>query len=105
MAGYRVGFAPRALADVQRIAKWWRANRDGSPQLFRTELDLALVMIAAHPEVGKRGQLRAHPNARTFLLHRSSYVVVYSIHEAEGILAIARVRHMHRRPLARKREH
>jgi addiction module RelE/StbE family toxin len=105
MAGYRVGFTPRALADVQRVAKWWRTNRPSAPRLFQNELDLALLRIAAHPEIGASIQLRVYPDARTYLLRKSGYVVLYNVDDAAGVVAIARVRHTHRRPLAKKREH
>ena len=53
MTARRVGVLPRALADIERIAKWWRKNRLAAPRLFQDELDLALINIAAQPR-GKR---------------------------------------------------
>lgn len=102
MATYSVGFTPRALADMQKVAKWWRTNRTSAPRLFQNELDRALVLIAAHPDIGARSRLRAYPGARTYLLRKSGYVVIYNVdHDAE-VVAIARIRHTHRRPLAKK---
>lgn len=88
MAGYRVGFTPRAFADVQKIARWWRANRASAPRMFQTELDRALVLIAAHPEIGASVRLRAYPSARTYLLRKSSYVVIYNVDDDQGVVAI-----------------
>lgn len=101
MAARRVGVLPRAIADIERIAKWWRKHRLAAPRLFQDELDLALVNIAAQPEIGYRADLRAYPGARTYLLRRSGYVVIYNVDEESGVVAIARVRHVRRRPLAR----
>lgn len=101
MAAYRVGVLPRALADIEKIAKWWRVNRPAAPRLFRDELDLALISIAAQPEIGHNARLRTHPGARTYVLRRSNYVVIYNMDAESGVVAIARVRHGRRRPLAR----
>ena len=54
MAAYRVGVLPRALADIEKIAKWWRTNRPAAPRLFQDELDLALISIADLPEIGHK---------------------------------------------------
>jgi len=74
MAGaYRTGILPRALAEVQAIAAWWRKNRPAAPRLFQQELDLALANISERPEIGPKARLRSHPNARTYLLRRTGY--------------------------------
>jgi plasmid stabilization system protein ParE len=101
MPACRVGVLPRALADIERIAKWWRKNRRAAPRLFQDELDLAFINIAAHPEIGHKAGLRAYPGARTYLLRRSEYVVIYNVDDDAGVVAIARVRYAGRRPLAR----
>jgi hypothetical protein len=48
MPAFRVGVTPRVLADIERIATWWRKNRRAAPQLFQDELDVAFINIAAH---------------------------------------------------------
>ena len=101
MPAYPVGVLPRALADIERIAKWWNKNRPAAPRLFQQELDLAFINIAAQPEIGHKVGLRAYPGARTYLLRRSGYVVIYNVDDVAGVVAIARVRHARRRPLAR----
>lgn len=105
MARYRVGVTPRALADIEKISKWWRANRASAPRMFQNELDRALVNIASHPESGRSVDLRAYPGARTYELRKSGYVVVYNVDDVTGLVAIARVRHVRRRPLAKKTKH
>ena len=105
MARYRVGFTPRALADVEKISKWWRANRASAPRMFQNELDRALVNIESHPEIGHSVELRAYPGARTFVLSKTRYVVIYNVDDEVGVVAIARIRHAHRRPLVKKRGH
>jgi len=61
MRALRVGVTPRAFADIERIATWWRKNRRAAPQLFQGELDVACINIAAHPEIGHKAGLRAYP--------------------------------------------
>lgn len=105
MARYRVGVTPRALADIEKISKWWREHRPSAPRMFQNELDRALIHIASHPELGQSVQLRAYPGGRTHLLRRSGYVVIYNVDADAGVVAIARVRDTHRRPLGKKRGH
>jgi plasmid stabilization system protein ParE len=101
MAGYRIGLHLRAAAEIDRIAKWWRRNRPAAPRLFLDELDRAFATIADHPEIGRKVGLRAYPNARTYVLRKTGYVVIYNVDSEAGVIAIARVRHGKRRPLAR----
>jgi plasmid stabilization system protein ParE len=64
MAAYRIGLHPRAAADIEQIAKWWRKNRGAAPRLFMDELDFAFLTITNSPEIGRRVGLRAYPDAR-----------------------------------------
>lgn len=97
-----VGIAPRALAEVAAIVRWWRLNRLGAPRLFQRELDAALLIIAAYPEIGHRLPLRSYPNARSYVLKRSGYVVLYNADLTAGEITVVRVRHGKRRPLKRR---
>lgn len=69
--------------------------------MFLDELDHAFAIIADHPEIGRKVGLRAYPNARTYVLRRTRYVVIYNVDAEAEVIAIARVRHGKRRPLAR----
>jgi plasmid stabilization system protein ParE len=102
VAAFAVSIAPRALADVAAIARWWQQNRLGAPRLFLQELDAALLSIAEHPEIGHRLALHRYPNARWFVLQRSGYVVLYNIDPGASEVTVRRVRHGKRRPLKRR---
>jgi plasmid stabilization system protein ParE len=102
VAAFAVSIAPRALADVAAIARWWQQNRLGAPRLFLQELDAALLSIAEHPEIGHRLALHRYPNARSFVLQRSGYVVLYNIGPGASEVTVVRVRHGKRRPLKRR---
>jgi plasmid stabilization system protein ParE len=101
MAERRLSFAPRALAEVATIARWWRRNRPAAPRLFDDELDAALTTIAEHPESGPRARLRGHPTGRFYVLQRTGYVVFYLADVPRGEVTVVRVRHVRQRPLRR----
>ncbi len=101
MAARHLSFAPRALAEVATIVRWWRRNRLAAPRLFEDELDAALVTLAEHPEIGPRARLRGHPSGRCYVLQRTGYVVFYLVDVARGEVTVVRVRHVRQRPLAR----
>lgn len=101
MARYTIGLHLRAAAEIDQISKWWRKHRPAAPRMFLDELDHAFAIIADHPEIGRKVGLRAYPNARTYVLRRTRYVVIYNVDAEAEVIAIARVRHGKRRPLAR----
>lgn len=101
MAKCRLSFAPRALAEVATIVRWWRKHRLATPRLFEDELDAALIIIADQPEIGPRARLRGHPSGRFYVLQRTGYVVFYMIDAAQGEVTVVRIRHVRQRPLAR----
>jgi plasmid stabilization system protein ParE len=101
-AGFAVNIAPRALADVAAVARWWQKNRLGAPRLFQQELDAALCAIAERPEIGPRIPLRRYPNARSYVLQRTGYVVLYNVDPETMQITVVRVRHGKRRPLKRR---
>ena len=102
MAGFAVNIAPRALADVAAIARWWQKHRLGAPRLFQQELGAALAAIAERPEIGPRIPLRRYPNARSYVLQRAGYVVLYNVDPDAMEVTVVRVRHGKRRPLKRR---
>jgi plasmid stabilization system protein ParE len=98
-----VTIAPRVIMEVTTIARWWRRNRPAAPRLFQTELDDALLLLAEHPESGRRVRARGRPNLRALTLLRSRYVVFYELVPRPLEVIVTRVRHGHRRPLAKHR--
>src|SRR5262249_24470120 len=67
--------------------------RHGAPRLFQQQLDAALVAIAEYPEIGHRLTLRRYPNARSYMLQRSGYVVLYNVDPTAAVVTVVRVRH------------
>jgi plasmid stabilization system protein ParE len=103
MAALKLSFAPRALAEVAAIVRWWREHRPSAPHSFEADLDAALATIATYPEIGPSARLRGHPSGRFYLLRRTGYVVFYLVDTARNEIVIVRVRHVRRRPLKRPR--
>ena len=62
----------------------------GAPRLVMQELAAALLAITEHPEIGHRLALHRYPTARSFVLQRSSYVVLYNIDPGQGCHSGAR---------------
>ena len=83
MTRYRIVLLLRAAAEIDQITqitKWWRKNRPAAPRLFLDEWDRTFATIADHPEIGRK---------------------FYNVDVDAGVVAVARVRHGKRRPLAR----
>lgn len=98
-----VTIAPRVVAEVATIARWWREHRPAAPRLFQTELDEALLLLAEQPDRGRRVRARRRPNLRVLTLLRTRYLVFYELIPRPLEVIVTRVRHGHRRPLAKHR--
>lgn len=49
MSKFRVRLTKRALGHLQRIDAWWRENRLAAPDLFESEAERALDLLAETP--------------------------------------------------------
>jgi|JI6StandDraft_1071083.scaffolds.fasta_scaffold31305_3 plasmid stabilization system protein ParE len=102
MPRFELRIAPGAMAEIQAISRWWRANRLLAPRLFDRELDAMFEILEFQPNLGKLTRLRSLGDVRVAVLRRSRYLVAYRVHEQEQCVWIVRVRHGSRRPLARR---
>ena len=102
MGRFEIRVALGAMADIQKISRWWIKHRSASPLLFDRELDAILDLLEIHPEIGRRVQLKAYGEVHVIVLRRSRYIVVYRIVEQEQTVWIVRVRHGRRRPLQQR---
>jgi plasmid stabilization system protein ParE len=98
MAQFEIRIAPSAMAEIQRISRWWVRNRRASPRLFDHELATILDLLEIQPDIGKAVTLRSHGDVRVVVLRRSRYLVAYRIIAAEQQVWIVRVRHASRQP-------
>lgn len=99
MPGYELRIAPRAMAEIQTISRWWRAHRPLAPRLFDRELDTILDLLEVQPEIGKEVTLRSLGEVHVVVLRRSRYLVIYRVLATEQQVWIVRVRQGNRRPL------
>jgi len=60
-----VKLTPRALSEAEAKKRWWRKNRQASPDLFDDELAGALQAILRDPHIGTIHPSKHHPAPRT----------------------------------------
>jgi plasmid stabilization system protein ParE len=82
----RVELSAEAQAAVERIDRWWRANRPAAPALFLDELDRALAALEDSPGLGVR--YPSKPGVRRLLLLRSSHHV-YFVEQADRVFVLS----------------
>ena len=80
--------APRAAGQLDRIVRWWQANRAEAPDLFADELTAALTRLAKNPSAGVLYPLAPRPDVRRILLPRTRYHVYYVMAEAGGRVVV-----------------
>ncbi|MBL8716181.1 MAG: type II toxin-antitoxin system RelE/ParE family toxin [Myxococcales bacterium] len=79
--------SPVADAQAEALDRWWRENREKSPDLFTEELTRALQTISAAPGAGKTWH---HPGARVRrLLMRATHTHVYYVERDNHVLVVA----------------
>lgn len=96
-----VTIAPEAIAEAVKIAVWWNLNRPAAPRLFQIELDRVVSLLAEQPDIGRRVRARGRPALRVLTLLRTRYLVFYEYRADTGDVIVTRIRHGHRRPLAK----
>lgn len=72
---YQVTVAPRAVAQVDRVAEWWAVNRADSRDLFAEEFAAALTRLTTNPSAGVPYRISPRPGVRRLLLPRTRYQV------------------------------
>ena len=71
--------APEALAQVEAIDDWWRANRPAARGLFSSELDAAFLSLSAAPRVGQAVEHATVKGLRRVLLRTTRFHVYYRV--------------------------
>jgi plasmid stabilization system protein ParE len=91
----RVGYAPRAVADVAEIGvQSRRAFGDAVAAALETYIRATVARIAVMPESGQR--LPARPGVRVVPLVRYPFKIFYTV--ADDTVTILHIRHAARRP-------
>jgi plasmid stabilization system protein ParE len=72
-----VDLSPRALREIDRIARWWRKNRPSAPRLFEEELRAAIALIATAPNSGVAMKGKSGKEYRRLVLPVTRYHVFW----------------------------
>ena len=78
---------PEADRHIRELDRWWRENREKSPDLFTEELAAAFEAIGSAPNAGKRYR-HALKDVRRFLM-RSTRNHVYYVELEQQVLVLA----------------
>ena len=81
-----IKFTPRAESEAEAKKRWWRKNRDASPDLFDDELAGVLAAIGRDPNIGAIHPSRHPAVVRKRLMPRTSNHVYFAVHE--GVILI-----------------
>ena len=90
---HQVIVAPRAVAQLDRIAEWWAVNRPEVPDLFAEEFAAALTRLRTNPGAGAPYRVGPHPEVRRLLLPRTRYHVYYLSADAVDRVVVLAVWH------------
>jgi len=74
-----VEVTPRAIAQLERAAKWWAANRPAAPGAIASDFEAASKLLARQPGIGAPSRSPRYPELRRLYLERIRYHVYYDI--------------------------
>lgn len=74
-----VEVTPRALAQLERAAKWWAVNRPAAPGAIANDFEAASKLLALQPGIGERSASRKYPELRSLQLDRVRCDVYYHV--------------------------
>ena len=71
----------RAAREIERIVQWWVANRPSAPGAVRKDLQAALELLLAEPDIGAVVREAGSPGVRHFHVDRIRYWVYYRVRQ------------------------
>jgi len=83
---YAVEVTPRALAQLERAATWWAANRPAAPGAIADDFEAATKLLALQPGIGERSASRKYPELRSLQLDRVRYDIYYYVHPGKVVI-------------------
>src|SRR5688572_14414314 len=90
----RVEFLPAAALELEEAVDWYNARKPGLGEDLRTDVRRALELIEMFPN----GWHRLSDLVRRCRTKRFPYGVIYQFREAENLILVVAVMHLHRRP-------
>ena len=83
-----VEVTPRALAQLERAARWWAANRPAAPGAIAKDFAAAAKLLALQPGIGTRSASAKYPELRSLQLDRVRYDIYYDV-RPEKVIVLA----------------
>jgi len=77
---------PRALAQLERAARWWAANRPAAPGAVVSDFEAATRLLALQPGIGSRSTSSKYPELRSLQLDRVRYDIYYDVRPGKLIV-------------------
>jgi plasmid stabilization system protein ParE len=81
-----VEVTPRALAQLERAARWWAINRLAAPGAVADDFEAATKLLALQPGIGSRCVSKKYPELRSLQLDRIRYDVYYDIRPGKVVV-------------------
>lgn len=86
---YSIHVTYRAAAQIQRLAAWWRQNRQAAPDAVAIELERAFALLAVNPKLGTFARNAKLSGVRRVHLAKIHHHLYYRIRaDAIDILAL-----------------
>jgi len=87
----------RSAADqITQASAWWNVNRPKAPGAFREEMERALELISAQPQIGARATNAKLAGVRRIHLSRIHYYLYYRVREDRKAVEVLALWHTSR---------
>ncbi len=84
----KIEIGKRARRQVERISRWWEANRPAAHDLFEREFEEALNLLLAAPRAGVAYPTARRPGLRRLILPKTQYHLYFSLEHDEAVVVI-----------------
>lgn len=81
-----VEVTPRALAQLERAARWWEVNRPATPGAIATDFEVATEILTLQPGIGAQSACARYPELRRLYLERVRYHIYYDIRPGKVVV-------------------
>ena len=75
----KIRVSPRALAQIEQAAEWWRRNRPSAPGAIHHDVAEMLNVLAAQPGIGAPARRSRAKGVRRVTLPRVRYYIYYRV--------------------------
>lgn len=84
------------MGQITKASAWWDANRPKAPGAFREEIERALELVSAQPQIGARTGNVKLTGVRRIHLSRIHYYIYYRVKETPESVEILALWHASR---------